>query len=418
MAQARRDVRRRDLGPRDPHADAGTRSARHQAALLHAAGRRPRVRLGDPRAQGPPRASVRRRRARGPRLLQFRPRAEAALDLPAGAKPRTGTRPSPRADGRGGPPRVLATALPDPRRRGGERLDRGDARARAADRQATHAGGRAGRRVPVGRRGLRRRDGRDDASHEPPDQGVHDRISEFRHRRDRGGAALRRAPRLRAHRAADAADGPGGDLPRRAALVRRAVRGHRGGADLVPVAARRAAREGGAVRRRRRRALRRLQAPAHRAADAALAPADPGAGTGGQDHRPPAALVVAELELPAAERDALSRRGAARQRLPALLRRHADHVARAPRAHLQSRVLATAGRTRQATRSSKPNTSTRRSCARFLRCSSSCSRTSPCTCRARSSIGSIAPAWRTRSKLACRFFRIASSTGASRCRST
>ena len=114
---------------------------------------------------------------------------------------------------------------------------------------------------------------------------------------------------------------------------------------------------------------------------------------------------------------ALPRRGAARQRLPALLRRHADHLARAARAHLQSRVLA-----RQdgpdALREARGRVLRRAGAARARhRCSSSCSPISPCTCPARSSIGSIAPAWRTRSKPACRSFRTASSTGASRCRS-
>jgi hypothetical protein len=150
--------------------------------------------------------------------------------------------------GRGGPPRVLAARI---RVRRGRSGDRGNPRARAGDRQATHAAD-----VPVGAFlsgvSTQRRDGGDDASDSPSHQGVHDRLSELDHRRDRRRAALRGAPWLRAHRAADAADGPGRDLSRRAALVRRTLRGHRGGAHLVPVAAGGTAREGGAVRRRRR----------------------------------------------------------------------------------------------------------------------------------------------------------------------
>jgi asparagine synthase (glutamine-hydrolysing) len=78
---------------RGPHVDARARPARHQAALHHPAERRHRVRLRDPRTQGPPRASIRHRRARGSRFLQFRSRAETALDLPAGRKPRPRARP-------------------------------------------------------------------------------------------------------------------------------------------------------------------------------------------------------------------------------------------------------------------------------------------------------------------------------------
>ena len=44
LAPARGHVRRRDLGPPHPHADAGARPARHQAALRDAAARRPRLR--------------------------------------------------------------------------------------------------------------------------------------------------------------------------------------------------------------------------------------------------------------------------------------------------------------------------------------------------------------------------------------
>ena len=189
---------------------------------------------------------------------------------------------------------------------------------------------------------LGRGHGSDDARHEPSHQGIHHRLSALHDRRNGGGAAHCGAPRLRARRLADAADGARGDLSRRATLLRRAVRGDRGSADLVPVAPGGAARKGGAVRRGRRRALRRLQAAAHRAADAALAAADPGAGPRREASRSAAAIVVQELELSSAERDALPRRGAPRQRLSALLRGDADQLACAACTHLHSRVLAPA----------------------------------------------------------------------------
>ncbi len=128
LAPPRGHVRRRDLEPRGAHADAGAGPRRHQAAVPHTAERRHRVRLRDPGAQSPARPSLRHRRARGPRLLQLRPRAEAAFDLPASGESRTGARPASRPHGRAGTPRLLATALPDPRRGVGGRLDRGDTR--------------------------------------------------------------------------------------------------------------------------------------------------------------------------------------------------------------------------------------------------------------------------------------------------
>ena len=86
---------------------------------------------------------------------------------------------------------VLAAALPCPPRPQRSAVDRGDARARAGDSRAAHAGRRTGRRLSVGRRRFQRHRRGDDPRCVGADQGVHRRLPRHLDRRDgrrRGGS--------------------------------------------------------------------------------------------------------------------------------------------------------------------------------------------------------------------------------------
>ncbi len=141
--------------------------------------------------------------------------------------------PSHRAHRGGRRARVLATALPRAPRPERGAMGRGDARARAGDRRASHARRRHRRRVPVRRRRFQRRHRGDDPRCLGPGQGVHGRVPWHRDRRDGGGAAGRRAPRRRAYRAAAGARLCGRPPAGGAGGLRRAVRINRRGADLA-----------------------------------------------------------------------------------------------------------------------------------------------------------------------------------------
>jgi hypothetical protein len=229
-AAAHRDVRAGGLGHLRADLDPGSRSPGREAAVLGAARRRRRLRVGAQGPAGPPRvrADDRSRRLRPvhpPRL-----RAGAALDLrrprQAGGwqlrRPRSRARPDAAPllrPGRGRAPRRRSAAGGDRRRGRRSRRRRAAGRGRAPGR-----GRRPGGRVLVGRRRLvagRRGHGRGRAGSGPdlPHRLPRDqpRRVELR-RRDRPPA------RRRAHDAGRDPERVSADRPRAAADLRRAVR--------------------------------------------------------------------------------------------------------------------------------------------------------------------------------------------------
>ena len=165
------------------------------------------------------------------------------------------------------------------------------------------------------------------------------------HRRDRSRARSRRAPRLPSMSCCRSQPQTAADvLPAVQRAFDEPIGRQFGHSALVSFAGRRRACQGRAVRRGRRRAVPGLQPPALGAADGIA---------GGRLVRALGGLRF--LDAPAANfrrassnylrqhAPALPRRGAAGQRLRAVLRRGDDHLAGGSRAHLRSRILAPAG---------------------------------------------------------------------------
>jgi asparagine synthase (glutamine-hydrolysing) len=249
-----------------------------------------------------------------------------------------------RSDRRIDATRVLAAAVPDPRRRERAGLDRRDARARLAHGQAAHARRRACRCVLSG--------GVDSgAVTAAMTRATSHRIKAFtigfpHSAIDETDAARRFAEHLGCEHIVLPMQ------PMAAAeifpAVQRSFDEPCAATAAVPIwyLSRLAAQhvKGRPLRRGRRRALRRLQAPAHRGDDESLSSVHPCAGTGGPAHRPAAALIVALVELSPSERVALSATRRCWRAASNVFRRYPDHLARSAGAPLRSRAVAASGR--------------------------------------------------------------------------
>ena len=252
LAEARGHVRGRDLGPAQPHGHAGARSAGHQALLLHAAERRPRLGLGAEDAHPGAGSQVHAAPEVDGRVFRLRPGARALHDLRGGAEARAGLHAHPRPLGRAAHRALLGIPLPAGAGSERARVDRRVPLAVPRRGEAPPAGRRPARRVPLGRRRLLRGGRRHDQGDGRPGAHLHHRLRGKRVRRVALRAPRGAAPRLPPYREARQArrcrDHPAGARQ----VLRRAVRRPFGDPDLVRVAPRARAGDGGDVRRRRR----------------------------------------------------------------------------------------------------------------------------------------------------------------------